>query len=151
MKEGKEWKDARTSRCVEARGCLQQRTMRAALLSVDCEEAEWRRPNPCRREEAHATHPKVNFLIRKLNSHAAFKLMMPPLIFHRSSPRLPRAHYHQFRSTFNLRHAAVPCTSDQLLTPLIFGLEDVHLLNMIYMRMYKLPLKLFTSTRQSKE
>lgn len=96
MKEGKEWKDARTSRCVEARGCLQQRTMRAALLSVDCEEAEWRRPNPCRREEAHATHPKVNFLIRKLNSHAAFKLMMPPLIFHRSSPRLPRAHYHQF-------------------------------------------------------
>lgn len=106
MKEGKECKDARTSRCVEARGCLQQRTMRAALLSVDCEEAEWRRPNPCRREEAHATHPKVNLLIRKLNSHAT--LMMPPLIFHRSSPRLPRAHYHwhQFRSTFNLRHAS---------------------------------------------
>lgn len=151
MKEGKEWKDARTSRCVEARGCLQQRTMRAALLSVDCEEAEWRRPNPCRREEAHATYPKVSFLIRKINSHGA--LMMPPLIFHRSSPRLPRAHYHwhQFRSTFNDTHLPVPCTGDQLLTPLIFGLEDVHLLNMIYMRMYKLPLKLFTSTRQPKE
>lgn len=42
----------------------------------------------------------------------------------------------------------MPCAGDQPLTPLIFGLEDVHLLNVIYMRLYKVPPKLFTSTRQ---